>query len=205
MHVCLLPTEIILHILSDIYGDPGWRLKRITLALARTCKKFKEPALDTLWKDVYGFKPLISCLPEGVGSTSTRGQMTLKRPLSNSEWRFVDRYARRIRSFTVSSSDLDMLDGRVVQVLISAPSPTPFLPNLCSLVWCDSREYFFPLLRTLFGSTITSMTLGYRSTHPSFTSSVLLASLGARCPSIRELDCECRGDSEESSDVIVEA
>ncbi|KAG1874679.1 hypothetical protein DFJ58DRAFT_877819 [Suillus subalutaceus] len=40
---------------------------------------------------------------------------------------------------------------------------------------------------------------------PSFASSALLASLGARCPSIRELDCACHGDSEESSDIIVEA
>jgi hypothetical protein len=123
----------------------------------------------------------------------------------------VDRHARRIRSFTVSTADIDILDDRVVQVLISAPSATPLLSNLHSLVWYDDRQHFFPLLRTLFGPTITSMklgslgSLGFRSTQLTFASSALLASLGARCPSIRELRCACRGDSEESSDIIVEA
>ncbi|KAG2339891.1 hypothetical protein BDR05DRAFT_967506 [Suillus weaverae] len=206
MHICFLATEIILHIISHIYRDHNGRAKRVTLAaLARTCRKFKEPALDSLWKDISGFKPLISCLPEGVSSTNVQGGVTFNRPLSNSEWRLLDRYARRIHSFTVSTYNLDALNDRVVQALISAPSVTPLLSNLRNLVWCDNQEHFFPLLRTLFGSTITSMKLGSRSSPPTFASSALLASLGARCPSIRELDCTCCGDSEESSDVIVEA
>ncbi|OAX35290.1 hypothetical protein K503DRAFT_669045, partial [Rhizopogon vinicolor AM-OR11-026] len=34
--------------------------------LARTCRTFKEPALDVLWENISGIKPLISFLPEGV-------------------------------------------------------------------------------------------------------------------------------------------
>lgn len=206
MHVCLLPTEIISHIIFNTYGDHKGPAKHATLAaLARTCRKFKEPALDSLWKDIDGFKPLVSCLPEGVSDTNMGEQLTLKRLLSNPEWRLLDRYARRIHRFTVSEGDLDLLDDRVVQVLISTPLATPLLSNLRSLVWTDDRPSFFPLLRALFGSTITSMKLGFRSTYRSFALSALLASLGARCPSIRELDCACSGDSDESSDLIVEA
>ncbi|KAG2370051.1 hypothetical protein BDR07DRAFT_1387611 [Suillus spraguei] len=200
MHVCLLPTEIISHIIFNTYGDHKGPAKHATLAaLARTCRKFKEPALDSLWKDIDGFKPLVSCLPEGVSDTNMGEQLTL----SNPEWRLLDRYARRIHRFTVSEGDLDLLDDRVVQVLISTPLATPLLSNLRSLVWTDDRPSFFPLLRALFGSTITSMKLGFRSTYRSFALSALLASLGARCPSIRELDCACSGDSDESSDLIL--
>lgn len=66
MNICLLPTEILLHIFA-IYRDSGSVRSCATLAaLAGTCKKFKEPALDILWKDITGFKPLISCMPAGI-------------------------------------------------------------------------------------------------------------------------------------------
>jgi hypothetical protein len=67
---CFLPTEILLDIFTTICGDDSDSqdsLNRATIAaLARTCRTFKEPALDVLWKDINGFKPLLSCLPSGV-------------------------------------------------------------------------------------------------------------------------------------------
>ncbi|KAF8447203.1 hypothetical protein L210DRAFT_3390514 [Boletus edulis BED1] len=32
-------------------------------ALARTCKAFRDPALDILWAELYSLAPLIRCLP----------------------------------------------------------------------------------------------------------------------------------------------
>ncbi|KAG1757082.1 hypothetical protein EDB19DRAFT_1655738 [Suillus lakei] len=118
----------------------------------------------------------------------------------------MHRYAQRIHFFEVSDAELDMIDSRVVQALISASSPTPLLPNLRRLHWLDDRKHYFPLLHALLGSTITSLDLGCIKT-PSFASSALLTSLEARCPFIRELDCHgvCSGDSEESSNAIFEA
>ncbi|KAG1738988.1 hypothetical protein EDB19DRAFT_1852109 [Suillus lakei] len=207
MHVCLLPTEILLHIFTiNIQDCKLGSSPRATLAaLARTCRHFKEPALDILWKDIIGFKPLISCLPEGVSHTDVQRKLTLKRPILIGEWKVINRYARRIRSFRVNSPELDMIDNQVVQVLMSAPSPAPLLPNLHSLRWCDDRERFFPLLSTLLGTTITSLQLGCTSAFPSFAQSALLVSIGGRCPSIRELVGICVGDSVESSDAICEA
>jgi len=84
MHICLLPVEILLDIFASIdSGRRGWDTTRnmsTVAVLARTCRKFKEPALDTLWKDVTGFKPLILCLPGGV-----RGQIISKEGLKNSQ------------------------------------------------------------------------------------------------------------------------
>jgi hypothetical protein len=47
-----------------ILEDP-WNCVTIA-ALARTCRIFKEPALDVLWRDIKGIRPLLSCLPESV-------------------------------------------------------------------------------------------------------------------------------------------
>ncbi|KAG2338013.1 hypothetical protein BDR05DRAFT_1062970 [Suillus weaverae] len=200
MHLCLLPPEILLQIFSIHEFDQP------TLAsLARTCRTLKEPALDILWKYINGFKPLIVCLPERVTDTDIQGRLTLKRPLLNEECRHIGRYTQRIRSLTVLPFHLESIDDRVVQAFISAPSPTPLLPNLHRLEWWDDREYFFPLLRILLGSSITKMSLGFEQKTPSFAKSALVASLGARCPSIRELHCEYGGDSEDSSDAICEA
>ncbi|KAG1757081.1 hypothetical protein EDB19DRAFT_2033285 [Suillus lakei] len=204
MHVCLLPTEILLHVFA-LYKDRELSSRATLAALARTCRKFKEPALDILWKDITGFTPLISCLPGGV-TKKKRGKLTFKRPLFDREWRFIDRYACRIRSFRVSDAELDIGNRfKLIQTLISARLPTPLLPNLRSLVWCDDREWsrFYPLLRTLLRPTITFLKLGYIISTPS--SLALLASLGVQCPSIQELHCdiydggseEYDGDSEE--------
>ncbi|KAG1734673.1 uncharacterized protein EDB91DRAFT_1348494 [Suillus paluster] len=199
MHVCLLPTEILLAIIEK-YGP----FSPATLAaLARTSTTFKEPALDMLWKDIRGFKPLISCLPEGAINRNERGMLTIKRPLLTGEWRLIGRYAQRIQSLMVFDTDLEIIDDRLVQALISAPPP--LLPNLRSLVWGDVNECLIPLLRTLLGSTIKSMKLDFRTSPPSFAKSALVASLGARCPSIWKLICYFGGaDSEDSSDAIFE-
>ncbi|KAG2106097.1 hypothetical protein BD769DRAFT_1503726, partial [Suillus cothurnatus] len=111
----------------------------------------------------------------------------------------------RIHSLTISSTHLNSIGDRVIQAFISASSPTPLLPNLRNLGWWDDQQCFFPLLRTLFGPTITSMGLGFTTRASSFAISTLVASLGACCPSIHELHCEYSGDSQESSDAICEA
>ncbi|KAG1839024.1 hypothetical protein DFJ58DRAFT_689817 [Suillus subalutaceus] len=205
MHICLLPPEILLHIFAIHQEDYGRLNSRATLAsVARTCKIFKEPALDILWKDIGGLEPLISCLvaclPEGVSEKNTRGMLTIKRPLLNGEWRLINRYTQRIQSLRVFTTQLDTIDDRVVQALISAPSL--LLPNLRRLSWHDDRECFVPLLRTLLSPTITCLKMNSGSSnYPS-----LLASLGAQCPCIRDLKCFYDGvDSEETTDAICEA
>ncbi|KAG1813264.1 uncharacterized protein BJ212DRAFT_1367579 [Suillus subaureus] len=75
MHMCLLPTKILLHIFA-IYKDSKLSSCATLAVLAGTCRKFKEPALDTLWRDITGFKPFISCLP-GCVTKKKRGKLTM--------------------------------------------------------------------------------------------------------------------------------
>ncbi|KAG2157608.1 uncharacterized protein EDB93DRAFT_1220626 [Suillus bovinus] len=209
MHVCLLPTETLLHIFAIIHEDYNSLISRAALAaLARTCMTFKEPALDTLWKHIDGFEPLILCFPEGVRDRDVEGKMTLTRPLFAKEWSTFSQYAHRIRSLTFDSSEPNIIDDRIVQALISAPSSTP-LPNLCRLHWLDDQECFIPLLRCLLVPTIRSIELRSNISgipwSPSFAKSALLTSLVVRCPSVREFKCVYQGDSEDTSDVISDA
>ncbi|KAG2033852.1 hypothetical protein BDR03DRAFT_653547 [Suillus americanus] len=208
MHICLLPTEILLRIFTiNIPESNIWIIPvlRAPLAvLAGTCRKFKEPALDILWGRIIGFKPLISCLPEGVCNRDRRGKLTLQRPLLAGEWRLIHQYARRVRSFAVNGSQLDMIDNHVMQAFMSAPSS--LFPNLRRLCWHDDREHFFPLLCTLLRPTITSIQANFISASPTFAQSALFASLGSLCPSTQELGVAlCIGDSAESSDAICKA
>jgi hypothetical protein len=59
----ILPPETLLDIFATVC-----EISRLSViaALARTCKAFKEPALDILWQHICGFEPLILCLPEVV-------------------------------------------------------------------------------------------------------------------------------------------
>jgi hypothetical protein len=75
-----LPTEILLYIFA-IYKDSSDYSRATLAALAGTCRKFKEPALDTLWKDITGFKPFISCLPGGV-TEKEQGDLVSKTSLN---------------------------------------------------------------------------------------------------------------------------
>jgi hypothetical protein len=72
MHLCLLPPEILLSICE--FYQPIY-LRATLASLARTCRILKEPALDTLWKHIDGFEPLIACLPEHVTTTDIQGRM----------------------------------------------------------------------------------------------------------------------------------
>lgn len=75
MHACLLPVETLLDIFTIIHEDSSVDSYPTLAALARTCRTFKEPALDTLWKHIHGLEPLISCFPEGVRNRDVQGKL----------------------------------------------------------------------------------------------------------------------------------
>jgi hypothetical protein len=66
MHSCLLIAEIFSRItfFSTNDGPYEGRLgKDEVYNLALTCKAFSEPALDAIWRDIYGLMDLVNLLP----------------------------------------------------------------------------------------------------------------------------------------------
>ena len=68
MHHVLEIQEILSNIFSH-YDPYPWTAAgrndlRLLAALARTCRAFKEPALDMLWQNLHDLSPLARCLPE---------------------------------------------------------------------------------------------------------------------------------------------
>jgi len=74
MHRALYVEEILRNIFPYVPFSPmpcptplpvQFRSQNIILSLARTCRAFKEPALDILWASLEDLSPLVRCLPEG--------------------------------------------------------------------------------------------------------------------------------------------
>lgn len=67
MHRALAITELLTHILRDVYNDDeGLNLRRGIKDMARisqVCKIFRDPALDFLWKNLDSLLPLLRLLP----------------------------------------------------------------------------------------------------------------------------------------------
>lgn len=59
--VILRDADATAKLLEIILVSPGG--KRSLARLARTCKAFKEPALDVLWRDLDSFVPLVTLFP----------------------------------------------------------------------------------------------------------------------------------------------
>ena len=52
--------EILLNIFAHCQRRLGyWKFAADLAVLARTCRTFEEPALDVLWRELYGLSPLV--------------------------------------------------------------------------------------------------------------------------------------------------
>ena len=63
MHHALEIQEILLNIIRHCYPPGRWGVAPDLPILARTCRAFKDPALDVLWEELHDFSPLVRCLP----------------------------------------------------------------------------------------------------------------------------------------------
>ncbi|KAJ7226753.1 hypothetical protein GGX14DRAFT_488260, partial [Mycena pura] len=63
-------------------------------ALARTCKIFKEPALDALWRSQHTLDNILRLLPSNAWSH-------IIRRIEQREWKIPLTYSRRVRSLSL--------------------------------------------------------------------------------------------------------
>ncbi|KAI6115152.1 hypothetical protein EDD16DRAFT_1892797 [Pisolithus croceorrhizus] len=143
MHPCLRIAEILDLIISFMVDERihkpgevcGIRHQDIE-RLARTCKAFRDPALDVLWRTQPSLSPLIMCLPNHLWTVKEEHPdwvVTLQKGPSPEDWLSLQKYSHRIRSFNYCS--------RRQLPVCQSTIDTVFSPNL-------SQE-LFPCLRTL--------------------------------------------------------
>ncbi|KAF8550085.1 hypothetical protein OG21DRAFT_1488059 [Imleria badia] len=158
MHRAFEIYEILLDIF--VHCRPGLPSRRRAspdlLALARTCRAFKEPALDVLWEELDNLSPLVRCLPEAIETSHDLFEYSLSRPLTQTEWDVLQNYTRRIRSIAVDFKS--RLDKKSFMHLPDhPPTSEPLFPNLRYLR-CEYTDEATPLLHLPFPS-LTSLDL----------------------------------------------
>ncbi|THH28300.1 hypothetical protein EUX98_g5884, partial [Antrodiella citrinella] len=110
--------------------------RRTLSRLARTCKAFKEPALNVLWRDLDSFVPLLSLFPNGLMKRARRPGLGLARNPDPADWDRLLAYGERVRSIAYSEAH-----GNVTPTIFpvfeeyQTKQSRFILPNLTALTW----------------------------------------------------------------------
>nr|GAT54524.1 predicted protein [Mycena chlorophos] len=147
MHRCLQIPEIVHEVIHHI--DTADRHGPGTLfALALTCRRFEEPALDRLWEDPgpQTLRFIIKCFPADAlrtqfSASRSKVFVTIKRPITLADWDRPLKYCTRVRRFHVESDTLTRFADVLYHLSIALPRPWLF-PRLRFLRWSAvvSRE-----------------------------------------------------------------
>ncbi|KAF9062762.1 hypothetical protein BDP27DRAFT_1406100 [Rhodocollybia butyracea] len=92
----MLNYDVISIICAEILDDLGCPIPGDLLSLGLASKKFLEPALDVLWRNMRSIEPLFSVLPE---TTLFNGQKMFLKPIAPSSWDRLHFYTSRVRDF----------------------------------------------------------------------------------------------------------
>ncbi|KAF9232048.1 hypothetical protein BU15DRAFT_55452 [Melanogaster broomeanus] len=168
----------------------SWMLKNPTLAaLARTCRAFKEPALDMLWFELDDLSPLVRCLPRDSWNDDREESITplvysFTRPLTETEWCTLQGYTRRIRALELDWPH-KTLDETAIRVLCNPPTTDPLFPNIQLIFWSDPTRERFSFIRSLVGQETTSLTIKNWGKDWGTGELAILATLTTRCPEMK--------------------
>ncbi|KAG1883022.1 hypothetical protein F4604DRAFT_1649714 [Suillus subluteus] len=157
---------------------------RVTIAgLARTSRTFKDPALDVLWAQLDSLDAFVLC---SGGSRDRWNQSIWDCPLYDADWRTLARYAKRVRTLTISPYS-ETWHSSTMRLLNCFPLPGPFLPNLTKLNWLSNNEEYFPFLHCFCGPNLKTLKLS--PVWWDVSKCVAVASLAPSCPSLEEFLC----------------
>ncbi|KAF8552009.1 hypothetical protein OG21DRAFT_1466366 [Imleria badia] len=189
MHHALCIEEILLHIFSYCYthwrrwpsrppGRQCWYANVHLAALARTCRAFKEPALDMIWDDLNDLTPLVRCLPESSWVES-EGIYSLQKRLEQPEWDIILGYAHRVRALPCISGSSG-LAGDCIEALCNPPtSIESIFPNLRVVGLDETSATLAPLIRHLTNPKLTAISLD-----GSGNLGAVIDTFAEKCPSV---------------------
>ncbi|KAG9312052.1 hypothetical protein JVU11DRAFT_7333 [Chiua virens] len=151
MHLVLCLEEILLNIFGHCHDSS-------LVKLARTCRTFKEPALDVLWNALIDLTPLVRCLPKSLWVQS--GDLySFKRHLKEAEWHIILGYTRRVRGLHLIEGSPG-LAWSCVKELSKPPPSTVIFPKLSNLqlLW-HSLQKIAPFIQHLANSELKRLFL----------------------------------------------
>ncbi|KAJ7271295.1 hypothetical protein B0H12DRAFT_730836 [Mycena haematopus] len=195
MHFSLCLPEIVSLIFYETLDEVEQSLNQLendsaqTLAgLARTCKAFRDPALDLLWKSQSTVMNVLNCMPGDIWELddAEADEVRLKRPVLPSDWERPLIYSRRVRHFKYQLLSYNSCpdDAAFYEILRMCLPLEPLFPNIQSLVWETSDAAVVPHFRLFIGPRLTSLTV---STFQSASHLSLLPALATQCPLLREV------------------
>ncbi|KAG1890171.1 hypothetical protein F4604DRAFT_1643764 [Suillus subluteus] len=153
-------------------------------ALASTCRTFKNPALNVLWRNLQSVEPLVKCLPSDLFGIDDEG-LELQKPLDHKMWDTLSRYTSRVHSITQygNSASIEPLS----LIILSCPlAPASLFPNIRRLTWhASATRGAAEFLRMAFVPSLLSLDLQVSSASPAFFS--VFSSLGTLCPRLQSM------------------
>ena len=232
VHRCLLVPELfrlVCEVLTHGYKTrPSSVQWLVTLAsLARTCRAFEGPALDVLWHDIEGLRPLLCTMPSDLFEMKAKDSRfnvlvwlriqiyvsgiililsdpkCLRRPILLSDLTRLPSYAQRIRKVHVGSKSF--VDVEVLQALSMATlHMKPLLPNLEDLSWYYGHitkkvEWsMFQCIYLFFSPKLTTLSITLYNTLDSACPPSILSGLLNSCPALKNLTFLFRSSNSKS-------
>ncbi|KAF8555283.1 hypothetical protein OG21DRAFT_918015 [Imleria badia] len=189
MHHALQIQEIIMNIFCH-FDRSGWRRPSSDVAaLARTCRAFKEPALDVLWKRLVDTSPLARCLPEAAHYSVADERYSFKRSLTQVEWSILRSYTRRIRFIL---AERDALDWESVGTFLNPPTTALLFPNVHTLYANGVTESHIRNFLTMPFPSLISLDVRYIAKEAACVLQGSLESFSKFSPNIKRLSIYLR-------------
>ncbi|EDR12990.1 uncharacterized protein LACBIDRAFT_323876 [Laccaria bicolor S238N-H82] len=219
VHRCLLVPELfslVCEVLRPDYKTRPIQRSATLASLARTCRAFEGPALDVLWREIEGLRPLLCTMPPDIIEIKAKGWSTkvmcLRRPILLSDLTRLPSYAQRIRKFHVDSKSF--VDIEALQALSMATlHMRPLLPNLEDLSWYyghSTKQVEWSMLQCVYlffspNLTTLSITLSHISNGACAPS--ILSGLINSCPALKELTfhfpCDSNGENQRAVSSVI--
>ncbi|EIW79846.1 hypothetical protein CONPUDRAFT_144977 [Coniophora puteana RWD-64-598 SS2] len=178
MHDCIRIPELLTQVCYHA-NDPDSNNASDLVALAMTCKAFKDPALDVLYYELHYTAHLFMCLPRDLWTlrkdegpnAAAASTLFFSRAMVHADWLILQTYRQRVRIVHLNTaSKFISVDSEALSAVRSF-SGDNLLPNLRDYRVFNSKWRFVdrvPLLRGImhfpelfFGPTLTTLSLDW--------------------------------------------
>ncbi|KAJ7697265.1 hypothetical protein B0H17DRAFT_1197656 [Mycena rosella] len=154
--------------------------------LARTCKKFQEPALDNVWNYQSTFAYILGCMPEDLWDSPVHSvpvdELDVVRPIVPLDWDRPLFYLSRVRTLDLDFTE-DLPSEELFQTLVLCLPEEHLFPNLRSLAWMVSDPALFPYIRILLGPRLTKLDTKLTASMPHLS---LIPTIAVKCPCLTD-------------------